>query len=270
MVVHSRTSLWCGNSVVELRWAQACTRSCGCVLISFLFFRWKHSRIYASLMCINDFFLSLLWRALVSAHARTEPEITYTLNCCWSAVVIRVYLCFFFVFFLFFSEYTRQLVVWVSPRYRELDLSSNQVSVLPPGIFAGLSSFKWVCFSWLFREYCTGVKVLNVCECVTVCRVYMTYMTAQILVAVCLSIVYIIISTHGRPCTYIQTDTVDWLAKWLEHTHSSTPTHTCIAQSYTLDIWLICGGHRHAHVHVHACLSLSFSFGENMVAFELH
>ncbi len=28
-------------------------RACVCVLISFLFFRWKHCRIYASLMCMN-------------------------------------------------------------------------------------------------------------------------------------------------------------------------------------------------------------------------
>ncbi len=59
-----------------------------CVFISFLFWRWKHRRIYASLMCmtVSGFCLSTLMSMLDSrcqhAHARTHAEITRTpLSC---------------------------------------------------------------------------------------------------------------------------------------------------------------------------------------------
>jgi hypothetical protein len=76
-------------------------------------------------------------------------------------VCICMYICFYFVSL---SECTRLSVVWLSAcfRFRFLDLSSNQLSVLPPGTFARLSSLKWVC-------------VFLVWVCVR--GVYMTYMT---------------------------------------------------------------------------------------------
>ena len=72
-------------------------------------------------------------------------------------------LCIYLLFVVCFFEYNLQLVAWFSvfPRYRRLYLMYNQLSVLPPDIFAGLSSLQWVCVFHVAEYWDTVLE----CEC---------------------------------------------------------------------------------------------------------
>jgi hypothetical protein len=130
-----RHSGWISAIVAATRSHMQCTGIrtwCACVLISLLFFRWKHSRINASLMCkhVSVFVCPLSW-ACTYTRAHTHAEITHTLiKLRWWRVwrwftLAQTYVLFvciytFFWLFAFLSIYTA----------------------------AG-------CFFWLFREYFT-------------------------------------------------------------------------------------------------------------------
>ena len=123
----------------------------------------------------------------------------------------------------------------VSPRYRDLDLQGNQLSSLPTGIFAGLSSLKWV---WVSRG-CIQSTVLDwkCWMCVSVCMNGCTWQLFDLSNADH-SIVYTHIRTHGRTCTNTHTHTqlIDLVAA---HTHAHG-AHTS-AHAHTLEMRLSCG-----------------------------
>ncbi len=83
---------------------------------------------------------------IVPAHTRAHTHTSDSLSLLIQSymptcilVCVYVHICSFFDCF---PEYTLQLVAYlsVSPRYRELNLSNNQLSALPPGVLVGLSS----------------------------------------------------------------------------------------------------------------------------------
>jgi hypothetical protein len=173
-----------------------------CALISFLFFRWKYSRLYASLMCmlVSVFCLSTFMSMHASCqhtrahacrdHSHTHAEITRTpLSCggdecdadslsllrqsyiqtCVHGVCVCVYI-YIYLFVCFFLVHMTSVCLpnsYVSPRYSGLVLENNQLSALSSDIFAGLSSLWWVCVFLVsvYRVPCLCESV----ECVWVC-----------------------------------------------------------------------------------------------------
>jgi hypothetical protein len=174
--------LSCGGHMLALVHVHAC------VLISFLFFRWKHSRICASLMwmtvsvfCLSTHMQRSLthpWAAVVTSVTLIRSRSSYNHTYKHVYLSVHVYVYMFLFFFVCFSDDTWQLVPYLSGshRYRSLYLYNNQLSALPPGVFTGLSMLRWVCVS----RGCVRSAVLEwkcwmcVCECVYVWG----YMTA--------------------------------------------------------------------------------------------
>jgi hypothetical protein len=114
------------------------------------------------------------WDAVVTSvrliRCRSPENHTYKHTYC-----VYVCVCVIYMLFVFFSEYNWQLSaeLSVAPRYRGLQLDNNQLSALPPDIFAGLSSLVWVCVFLVavYRVLCLSESfecVLSVCtyECI--------------------------------------------------------------------------------------------------------
>jgi hypothetical protein len=85
---HSRTlemRLSCGGHM------HAHARVHACVLISFLFFHWKHSRIYASLMCMTvSVFCLCTFMSMHDSCQLTRAHIPRSLAHPWATVVTSV------------------------------------------------------------------------------------------------------------------------------------------------------------------------------------
>ncbi len=183
---------------------RTCMYTCTCVLISFLFFRWKHSRKYALLMCKMQhdricFSLSpfmSMHNSCQHTRARTCRDHSHTLELRWwrvwrwfaladhtiihtnrPTVCMSAYI-YYYIYCLFAF-----LSIPDSCLGNSLFLLDTVMLIWPatccrpchPTFLPGVHRLsECACFSWLFTEYCACVKVLTVWE-----RVYeWVYMTA--------------------------------------------------------------------------------------------
>jgi hypothetical protein len=124
--------------VVKLRWAHACTRACACM------------RAY-----LFPFFLWLKIQHTYCVHV-----------CIYVSIYIHLYIYLHIYIVCLFAILSISRVVWLN-LCRTIPLGNNRLSVLPTGVFAGLTSLEWVCVFLVavYRVLCLRESV----DCVSLC-----------------------------------------------------------------------------------------------------
>ncbi len=155
--VHRQTNRHC-REISEI--VPAHTHACGhilrslahpwaAVVTSVTLTRSRSSYTYMHRHTSMHFVCLLFWVYLTAGCLnliRCRSSYNHTHQHAYVCVCMYVYKCSLFCL-LFWVYLTLVALISVSLRYRTLYLYNNQLSALPPDIFAGLSSLRWVCVS---------------------------------------------------------------------------------------------------------------------------